>query len=154
MCTANSFLLALLFGCTVAAQGKIISGEELCDALERMTNAYIDKYTHEKSGGLGKEQVPATVFNTKKLTQVGGWTGGCFTHIPRVCAWATVALFAYAENHSPSLADAPMIRDEVRMLSCDSRSLSASCWETCNLVLRRIQVLASVSDIAQFMCQS
>ncbi|GLI64209.1 hypothetical protein VaNZ11_007401 [Volvox africanus] len=51
--------------------GKIISGEELCDALERMTNAYIDKYTREKGNGLAKEIAPgaATVFNTKKLSQ-------------------------------------------------------------------------------------
>ncbi|GIL72271.1 hypothetical protein Vretimale_429 [Volvox reticuliferus] len=51
--------------------GKIISGEELCDALERMTNAYIDKYTREKGNGMAKEIAPgaATVFNTKRLSQ-------------------------------------------------------------------------------------
>ncbi|GLC61277.1 hypothetical protein PLESTB_001738800 [Pleodorina starrii] len=52
--------------------GKIISGEELCDALERMTNAYIDKYTRERAPGVlpPKEIAPgaATVFNTKKLS--------------------------------------------------------------------------------------
>ncbi|EFJ51639.1 hypothetical protein VOLCADRAFT_103274 [Volvox carteri f. nagariensis] len=51
--------------------GKIITGEELCDALERMTNAYIDKYTREKGPSLTKEIAPgaATVFNTKRLSQ-------------------------------------------------------------------------------------
>ncbi|GFR45547.1 hypothetical protein Agub_g6941 [Astrephomene gubernaculifera] len=50
--------------------GKIISGEELCDALERMTNAYIDKYSRDKEGNTLKDLVPGavTVFNSKKLS--------------------------------------------------------------------------------------
>lgn len=50
-------------------QGKIISGEELCDALLRMTNAYVDKMTQEQ-GGKSIPPEAATVFNTKKISQV------------------------------------------------------------------------------------
>eukprot|EP00198_Chlamydomonas_reinhardtii_P009172 XP_001698509.1 flagellar associated protein [Chlamydomonas reinhardtii] len=48
--------------------GKIISGEELCDALLRMTNAYVDKMTQEQ-GGKSIPPEAATVFNTKKISQ-------------------------------------------------------------------------------------
>ncbi|KAG2449648.1 hypothetical protein HYH02_005180 [Chlamydomonas schloesseri] len=48
--------------------GKIISGEELCDALLRMTNAYVDKMTQEQ-GGKSIPPEAATVYNTKKISQ-------------------------------------------------------------------------------------
>lgn len=56
------------------SQGKLITGEELCEALERMTNAYIDKYAGtEDKGGANTMPYIATgtrLFMSKKLGQV------------------------------------------------------------------------------------
>lgn len=52
--------------------GKIISGAELCASLERMTNAYIDKYMNADKGGSNTLPHIATgtkLFMSKKLAQ-------------------------------------------------------------------------------------